>query len=228
VLDGQLPSQFPEVAGQSGLRDFLADHIDMQFEDVRAVLRLPQAQALGTTGGGNFLAASALTAIICGASTLFYDAGPHAFQYPYRSQQRFLDVLGYMPWDANASGIQRGAGSKRLWQFARNPLTHAFGVSYRPGKATGHVPNNLQWSLAIVKRGYSVPEIGKLEQCVGRPAFVGVPLRKVASRPDDFVLDVGGLYWAVHRMLHTLFADKTQASRAEHMPVRLVRGWQRP
>ena len=49
MLDGQLPSQFPEVAGQSGLRDFLADHIDMQFEDVRAVLRLPQAQALGTT-----------------------------------------------------------------------------------------------------------------------------------------------------------------------------------
>jgi hypothetical protein len=121
----------------------------MQFEDVRAVLRLPQAQALGTTGGGNFLAASALMAIICGASTLFYDAGPHAFQYPYRSQQRFLDVLGYMPWDANASGIQRGAGSKRLWQFARNPLTHAFGVSYSPGKATGHVPNNLLGSPSL-------------------------------------------------------------------------------
>jgi hypothetical protein len=225
---GQMPSEFTEVSQRPVLQTFLGQHIDMQFEDLRAVLRLPQLHALGTTGGGNFLGASALMAVICGASTLFYDAGPQAFKSPYKSQKRFIETMSYMPWDSKAAGVQRGAGSKRLWQYARNPLAHAFGVSYNPGKATGHVPNSLQWSLAISKRDFGIQEIYKLENSVDRPEFVGVPLRRVATRPDEFVLDVGGLYWAIHRMLHALLGDERQANAAEDMVHRLISGWRQP
>lgn len=225
---GQMPSQFPEVTQRPALQAFLRQHIDMQFEDVRAVLRLPQARALGTTGGGNFLGASALMAIICGASTLFYDAGPQAFEFPYQSQRRFIETMSYMPWDPKMAGVHIGLGSKRLWQYARNPLAHAFGVGYNPGKVTGRVPNHLQWSFAIVKRDFGIHEIYKLEDSVDRPEFVGPPLRRVSTRPGEFVLDVGGLYWAIHRMLHALLGDRQQADAAEDMVHRLIAGWRQP
>jgi hypothetical protein len=224
---GQMPSEFTEVSQRPVLQTFLSQHIDMQFEDLRAVLRLPQ-RALGTFGGSNFLGASALLTVICGTSTLFYDAGPKAFKPPYQSQKRFIETMRYMPWDSKAAGVQRDAGSKRLWQYARNPLAHAFGVSYNPGKATGHVPNNLQWSLAISKRSFGIQEIYKLENSVDRPGFVGVPLHRVATRPDEFVLDVGGFYWAIHRMLHALLGDERQADAAEDMVHRLILSWRQP
>lgn len=47
-----LPSEYPEVQSYSHLQRLLADHIDMQFEDVRLLLRLPRK---GSTVGGNFV-----------------------------------------------------------------------------------------------------------------------------------------------------------------------------
>jgi hypothetical protein len=228
MSDGQMPSEFPEVSQRPVLRDFLGHHIDMQFEDIRGVLRLPQLAALGTTGGGNFLATTALIAAICGASTLFYKAGPQAFEYPYQSRKRFLGTMGYMPWDSTTAGVKHRIGSERLWEYARNPLAHAFGVSYNPGKVTGKVPNSLRWSLAIAKRSYELQEIYILETSSDRPDFVNVPLQRVGTQPEEFILDVGGLYWGVHRMLHALLADSKQADAAEQMVHRLIAGSSQP
>jgi hypothetical protein len=170
----------------------------MQFEDLRAVLRLP-LKALGSPSGGNFLATSGLLAAISGCSVLFYRAGPEAFKYPYASEERFREALDYMPWDARAAGMQKGTGIKRLYGYARNPLAHAFGVSYHPGKATGQVPSELQWTLAIDKRRMSMKRVFQLEQAVDLPTFVGPPLRRTAEKtptqPERLVLSVGGLYW---------------------------------
>jgi hypothetical protein len=206
------------LAYRPDLRRFVADQIDMQFQDLRAVLRLPDSKALGTSAGGNFLATSALLSVICGSSTLFYDAGPEAFRHPFDSRRRFLGAMSYMPWNArDAGGMQHGQGRKRLWSYARNPLAHAFGVSYHPGKTTGTVPNTLRWSLEIAKRKFSLSEIHDLETSVERPEFAGPPLRRLSKDPERLSLNVGGLYWGTHRMLHGLLADPAQADPAEQM-----------
>ena len=217
-MTGLLPSEFDEVTGYPHLRRLLDDHIDMQFEDVRAVLRLPASKTLGSPAGGNFLAANALLAVVSGFSVLFLRAGPEAFKHPYRSGERFRDVLQYMPWDARAAGMQRGMGIKRLYSYARNPLAHAFGVSYHPGKATGQVP----------KRRLTIQEIHELERARILPDFVGPPLKctakKTSTSPERLELDVGGLYWGVHRMLHALFDDPDEASKADDMARKFLEG----
>jgi hypothetical protein len=224
-VSGLLPSEFEEVAEYPHLRALLRDHIDMQFEDLRAVLRLP-LKAVGSPSGGNFLGASALLAVVSGCSVLFLRAGPDAFKYPFKSEDRFRDVLKYMPWDARAADMQRGAGVKRLYSYARNPLAHAFGLAYSPGKATGKVPNQLQWSMKIVKDRLTTERIHELEGAALLPNFVGPPLkrtqRKTESQPERLVLDVRGLYWGVHRMLHALLADPTEVPRADEMARRLL------
>lgn len=198
----------------------------MQFEDLRAVLRLPAPEALGSPAGGNFIAASALLAAVSGCSVLFFRAGPEAFEHPFDSEGRFRDALAYMPWDAKASGLQRGAGIKRLYSYARNPLAHAFGVSYHPGKATGQIPSELQWSMAVQKNRLSLAQIDELEMSTDRPDFVGPPLKRVSKKapgqPERLVLDVGGLYWGMHRMLHGLFADPQEVARSEEMARRFL------
>ena len=42
-----LPSEFPEVQSRAGLKRLLSEHIDMQFVDVRTMLRLPLADIAG-------------------------------------------------------------------------------------------------------------------------------------------------------------------------------------
>jgi hypothetical protein len=225
-MPGLLPSEYDEVIAFPGLQRLLAQHIDMQFDDLRAVLRLPAPNALGSAAGGNFLAASALLAMVSGCSVLFLRAGPQAFAYPFHSAERFRDVLAYMPWDAKAAGMQRGRGAKRLYSYARNPLAHTFGVSYNPGKATGKVPNELQWSLAIVKQPLTIGEIYELEVSPDLPRFAGPPLRqtakKTATQPERLVLDVSGLYWGMHRMLHALFDAQDEIIKADDMARRFL------
>lgn len=84
-MPGLLPSQFDEVIAYPHLQFLLEHHIDMQFEDLRAVLRLPASKALGSPAGGNFLGANALLAVISGCSVLFLRAGPEAFTHPFSS-----------------------------------------------------------------------------------------------------------------------------------------------
>jgi hypothetical protein len=221
-----LPSEFQEAQSHPNLRLLLAEHIDMQFDDLRAVLRLPAPEALGSPAGGNFIAASALLAAVSGCSVLFLRAGSAAFKPPFDSKGRFRDALGYMPWDAKTSGLQKGAGIKRLYSYARNPLAHAFGVTYHPGKATAQIPNVLQWSMAIQKTRLSLAQIHELEGSTDRPEFVGPPLKRVNKKalgqPERLVLDVGGLYWGLHRMLHELFADPREVAKAEEMARRFL------
>jgi hypothetical protein len=228
-MTGLLPSQFEEVALRSDLRRLLSGHIDMQFEDIRAILRLPAPAAPNSTAGGNFLAASGLLAVISGCSTLFYDAGPAAFQPPYENRARFLGVLEYMPWDPSEASLTRPAGAKKLYTYARNPLAHAFGVSYDPRKARGAEPELLQWSMAIAKAPLSLAQIHDLESSPERPTFAGPPLRRIRARTvhgaEELLLDVAGLYWAIHRMLHKLFADLAQVSAAEYMAGLLLRSF---
>ncbi len=62
---GILPSDNPEAANQAAVRQLLSELIDMQFLDLRVLLRLPDP-ALAPNVGCNFTAAAMMTNLISG------------------------------------------------------------------------------------------------------------------------------------------------------------------
>src|SRR2546430_509260 len=116
-----LPSEFPEVQSRAGLKRLLAEHVDMQFVDVRTMLQLPLADLargftptsyilkivrrilhlpeLGLAGGCNFATASFLLNIIAGSSVCFYNTSESAFTTRNDRRDRFKKLLAdFYPW----------------------------------------------------------------------------------------------------------------------------------
>ena len=67
----------------------------------------------------------------------------------------------------------------------------------------------------MLKRPLADREIFELETATERPSGIGPPLRKVTN--EHYQLDVAGLYWGLHRMLHNLFADAGQRAASAGM-----------
>jgi hypothetical protein len=120
-----LPSEYPEVQTYSHLQRLLADHIDMQFEDVRLLLRLPRK---GSTVGGNFATAAVLLNIISGASVAFYNASWAALKGKAGgSGNRFRGVLSdHFPFAEIT--IPKKTAIDVFYKYSRNPLAHSFGL----------------------------------------------------------------------------------------------------
>ncbi len=66
-----LPSHFPEFNGYPHVHNFVARHPDMQFDDVRGMMKLPLPK-FGIPAGCNFAAAAALCNLIGGISVVLY------------------------------------------------------------------------------------------------------------------------------------------------------------
>src|SRR6266446_4256412 len=119
-----LPSEYPEVQAWDSLRRLLAEHVDMQFIDLRTMLRLPMA---GLAGGCNFAAASFLFNIIAGSSVCFYKTNEQAFTEKRDRSQRFRMVLtDFYPWHGEL--VDKGEAIEILYEAARNPLAHSLGL----------------------------------------------------------------------------------------------------
>jgi hypothetical protein len=105
------------------IRDFVAAHIDMQFADVHAMLRLPFAED-GMEAACNFACVLTLCSLIAGASTIFYEQSGS-------NRDRFRGVLNdYYPWSQQPKGGASQAESvTALYSDYRNPLAHAWAVS---------------------------------------------------------------------------------------------------
>jgi hypothetical protein len=71
---GMLPSAYPEVQAWPALQQLLREQVDMQFADIRVLLRLPEP-ALSPNVGCNFTAASMIANQISGASIWFFHTG---------------------------------------------------------------------------------------------------------------------------------------------------------
>jgi hypothetical protein len=72
-----LPSEYPELAPYPALQRLMREHVDMQFEDIRAMLRLPRPD-IGIETGMNFSLGRALFDLISGASVVFFDSSVEA------------------------------------------------------------------------------------------------------------------------------------------------------
>ena len=68
--------------------------------------------------------------------------------------------------------------------------------------------------IQIAKSRIGPRRIEALEDSPARPAWAAPAL---TARGRDYILDVAGLYWGTHRMLHAVLADAQQRRGAERL-----------
>jgi hypothetical protein len=189
-----LRSKFPEFRNYPEVLNFATNHLDMQFNDVRGMMKLP-LPAIGITGGCNFAAAAILCNLISGISVVLYT--------PKRrkagSGEKFKSLLGdFYPWEP---GEKKAEKSKAIYDLVRNPLAHSLGVLKK-----GSLP------LSIKKGALTEARLQELENASVRPNWV--PLA-VTGNSRAYVLSVVGLYWGVFDLVRRLAQSTKQMQQAE-------------
>jgi hypothetical protein len=192
------------------IRDFVREHLDMQFADVHAMLRLPITPDQGLDAGCNFAAVSTLCGLIAGASTVFY-------RQDGSNRQRFLGVLHeYYPWgQLPTGGVSQETTVTALWDDYRNPLAHAWAVSTKEVGPKGNrrviIDVNAKL-LGVVKKSLTEEAIEVLEEPGGQPPSWLTPVVAQNARGG---LDVypHSLYWGARRLVEKLLADPERMDR---------------
>jgi hypothetical protein len=213
------PSAYPEVHKYSHLRRLLQAHVDMQFEDVRTLLMLPRGKTL--PGGCNFAAATMLFNIIAGSSVALYNTSEQALAITGDRGKRFRSLLSdFYPWDGEK--VPKSDFASILYDLARNPLSHSLGLDPPPSTKSAFQ------TVEIVKWPLTRARILKLEESVRRPKWA---LATIADTSDligggkKYALSIPALYWGVHGMLRSLFADTSHAVKAEALAEKYEVEW---
>lgn len=214
------PSDFPEVRAYPNLKKLLEVQIDMQFADLRTLLRLPMADR-ALAGGCNLTTATLLFNIIAGASVLFYDSRPSALDARNRGR-RFKGLLvDYYPWTEDDAFDPEGS-SRATYDFARNPLTHTLGVSKQPHLFRGVPPLPGGAHAMMLEKGpLDEQAVAAVTDPTVRPEILSPTLR---HEQNELILSVWTLTWGVHRMLRDVFADEHQVCRGEATAAALIAG----
>lgn len=217
-----LPSGYPEVRGYDNVARLLDVQIDMQFEDLATMLRLPIPES-GLTGGCNLAAAGQACDVISGASTLFYEAsldsvrGERSRVNRLSSGERFRRVVReYFPWQGDET-VAPDDTARLLYKHLRNPLAHTLGI----GKSGVAFPG-LGGDTILLSKG-PLPATWVAQLLAGssaKPEFVG---RLLTQAQGAYVIDVGALAWSVAAMLRRLLGNETQVQAAE-IVARQLRG----
>ncbi len=210
------PSEIPELARYRSVRRFVRKHLDMQFADVRTMLRLPLPE-LGLHGGCNFAAAATLCDLLSGISVVLFDPPPRYYQTKQQQEAkqkgrdrgiRFKALLdGYFLWE---QGQRKAACISVLYDRVRNPLAHELALD-RKGSRT---------KVAILKKPLSEEQIVEMESSTARPSWLPQPIERRGRR---WRLSVPGLYWGTFQVLKRLTLDRFQMDAAgKHLSRRRV------
>lgn len=192
------PSGLPGVAKYRAVDRFFRKHLDMQFNDLRTLMKLARPTQ-GLPAGCNFVAAAALANLVGGFAEVLY-AAPPSMNGSRQSGERLQAVLKELyPWQP---GERRKAKAKVLYYFVRNPLVHNLGIDdpRRPKKNMRRIP--------IRKRRLTDRELVELETAHTPPAWVGLAVRREGRRWN---LYVPALYWGTFHLLRRL------TERPKHM-----------
>lgn len=200
-----LPSEYPEVGPYPQLKGMLERHVDMQFVDLRAILRLPLGEL---EGGCNYAATAILCNIIGGTSKCFYKADIQSFDKDKsNSGKKFKQLLcDFYSWQDEP--LAKCQAVELIYKYTRNPLVHAFGLD------AARLRDPI---IYLEKRPLTREEIAVLEEEERRPDFLSgtVYEHSDARGRSEYVISVHTLYWGTHRMLRALFADPREARAAE-------------
>jgi hypothetical protein len=88
----------------------LEEHVNMQFEDPRVLLRLPQKQ-LAPDVGANLATAAHLLNLVSGFSVCFYNAGSHSITERRTSGKRKGLLRGFSRWGFEPDGCSEREGT---------------------------------------------------------------------------------------------------------------------
>lgn len=213
---GQLPSAFLEAEPLPAVQRLLAEQIDMQFADLRALLRLPRDDVAPSVGC-NVTAAAMVVNQISGFSVWFFHS-----RYAQRlvkeemkrrttlSRKRFLGfVRAYYPRTIGEPQLPTIA--TKLYEI-RNLLSHNLGISDLDMSARRR-------EVGLVKPD---PPLGPSD-IVDLELRSHFPLAGVPVRRDGLTtsLYLPGLYWALGRMLRAALQD--QPGRCEQQAERLLK-----
>jgi hypothetical protein len=212
---GQLPSAYPEAEPLPAVRKLLAEQVDTQFADIRALLRLPRDDVTPNVGC-NITATAAIANQISGFSIWFFH-NRYAQQLRKQETKRPMPISGKRFLGFVRAYYPRAIGepqlatiARRLYQ-TRNLLSHNLGMSDLDRSA-----HRREVTLIKPDPPLTPSDIVDLELLAQFP-LAGVPVRRdgVAIR-----FSVPGLYWALGRMLRAALAD--QPDRCEQQAERLV------
>jgi hypothetical protein len=177
-------------AAPGRVKRFIADHLDMQFEDVHCMLRLPMEEH-GLRAGCNFAAAGTLLALIGGASVVLYR--PSEFATRGNRGELFTGLLrNHYPWFTARQALGRDRTIEKLWEMYRAPLAHALGL---------HEPGQEDYKVLKLRHGLAEAELEELEGPGPCPVWVRPTMERDGA---IFKLNVSTLYWGVRRMVEEL------------------------
>lgn len=176
------------------LKRFLGQQVDMQIADLRLLFRLPD-DALDPSVGCNLTTTAVLLNLISGFSVWLYETdearairSEEVKDGRRRSKRRFLGfVTEYWP-QISPEGSPDDVAT-RLYEV-RNSLVHDLGVSDESSQEEHR-------SIRLAKRPMSLQEIVERELSVGHP----LPVPVIEENGDVITVHLGGVYWALHRML---------------------------
>lgn len=193
-----LDSNTPSV-----VENFVRQHLEMQFQDIHCMLRLPLPE-LDIKAGCNFAVANSLLSLVSGLSTFLTEN----IDTSGNSGSKFKEVLlNYYPWDLQPpvnSTKERSVG--HLYEYFRNPLAHSLGLR-RKGN----------FLIVIAKGNLSEQEIEKLEQSTTphAQAIEYTPITLNNEQIEQITLYVEYFYWGVREMLKRLSMDAAQMQKTE-------------
>jgi len=214
-----LPSKFKEVENYPDLKQLLKNHVDMQFEDLRVLFRLPQE---GLKGGCNFTAAAILVNLIAGSSVCFYNASEQALNDRNQRGKRFKEVVKcFYPMQEEL--IKLDDFISILYCSVRNPLAHSLGLDAPSNSTTG----NPGKQIVLSKSPLSEEKIQELEDSCSKPRWITstiISQKELEDGVTETCISVPALYWGVHRMLHALFGS-SHASAANDLAKAFSSQW---
>jgi len=200
------PSEFPEVQGYPEMVNFLKLQVDMLFEDLRTLLRLP---LYDLEAGCNLTITAMLFNIIAGVSVCFYDASTEALTQRGDRGRRFKELLiNYYPWESESIGPEKG--SRLLYEQARNPLAHSLGLI--DVKKPQTQPDSQK--VVLTKSPLIPRKIEELEEALEKQMWLP---QTIVIGSEQIEICVPTLYWGLHRLLHKLLADREQIESARDL-----------
>jgi hypothetical protein len=100
---------------------------------------------------------------------------------------------------------------KVFYNYSRNPLAHSLGLGG---------PSNVE--VFIAKKSLSQRRIFELEDSPTLPQWSREALSDAGLQSaTGYRLGISGLYWGVHRMLHSLFGDSSAVKASDGVVAKL-------
>jgi hypothetical protein len=182
----------PGIKGRKEIHKFVKDHLSMLFEDVRGII---------VQRGYNFACADLLCDLISGLSVTVYQ--PANTKISAGKAFNALLLSSFFPWEPSDTQKDKEEKAEALYEFVRNPLTHAIGVDKKPG---------LDIAIRKKRKPLDKRELAQMEKSQTRPANIQSAITGGGTR---WTLSIEGLHYAVFRTFWNLAQDKGQMDAAE-------------